>query len=698
MTGYISSVRAHLHVVLVSLSVLALVASLIPITSSAAGAAANLDQCVNGAVGPPIVLEPCLNGTLNTTKYANWVNGDSNGSKSHCREGDYVSYRVTVTGLTAGSDHTLTFHYDTVHGSKHALDFLGGFDATETTSLTQGTFNFNHNNPCFDTLGCDLTTPATPIGTAPMLAPTLANCNGSAGTPPAFPGGNFAIFGPFGSTVSTNSYPSENAIAGTGQCSTTVLLPFHVGSGSSVVLAWGGHIASQKDWGAGNSASAINGSPYHMFLDLLDTSSTGAQDRALSTTAIIFTPTISTTLSASTINVGQSVTDSATLTGASSTAGGTVTYIVYSNNTCTTAATTGVSGQINAQPPAVTVTNGAVPNSASVTFNVAGTYYFQASYSGDSNNTGPVLSICTSETVVVGKASPTAATTLHLAPGPNGAVIPVASTVPLGSSVYDSSTVGPKVGSLTITGSVIYNFFSNGTCTAGTNNVNLLSSQTVTLAAGLVPDSNATGALVAAGNYAFQAVYSGDSNYIGASSTCENFTVSGPTALIAPTGTTCDQFANGTALALPPPGVSYRITNTNTINGINPGVFFYYTSLTAPASSFSIDILQSNTSTNSFPDFPALNGQVILYLVTGTPPNATCSKVVATITGGPADFTISVTGASPGATYVVGVKYNPSALRGDNPPNPANLTYHYSTKLNGALIPSSQQSVPFVKS
>ncbi len=325
MIGYTSSVRAHLRVVLVSLSVIALFVSFLPITSSAAGAAANLDQCINGAVGPPIVLEPCLNGTLNTTKYANWVNGDSNGSKSHWREGDYVSYRVTVTGLAAGSDHTLTFHYDTVHGSKHALDFLGGFDATETTSLTQGTFNFNHNNPCFDTLGCDLTTPATPIGTAPMLAPTLANCNGSAGTPPAFPGGNFAIFGPAGPTVSTNSYPSENAIAGTGQCSTTVLLPFHVGSGSSVVLAWGGHIASQKDWGAGNSASAINGSPYHMFLDLLDTSSTGAQDRALSTNAIIFTPTIATSIdgnATTTVSAGASVFDTATLTGATPTAGG----------------------------------------------------------------------------------------------------------------------------------------------------------------------------------------------------------------------------------------------------------------------------------------------------------------------------------------------------------------------------------------
>src|SRR5258707_147209 len=78
---------------------------------------------------------------------------------------------------------------------------------------------------------------------------------------------------------------------------------------------------------------------------------------------------------------------------------------------------------------------------------------------------------------------------------------------------------------------VTYNFFSNGTCTAGTNNVNLLSSQAVTLAAGLVPDSNATAAL-ATGDYAFHADYSGDPNYNGSTSTCENFSVgkASPTA------------------------------------------------------------------------------------------------------------------------------------------------------------------------
>ena len=33
-------------------------------------------------------------------------------------------------------------------------------------------------------------------------------------------------------------------------------------------------------------------------------------------------------------------------------------------------------------------TAGAVPNSATVTFNTAGTYYWQAVYSGDANNNG----------------------------------------------------------------------------------------------------------------------------------------------------------------------------------------------------------------------------------------------------------------------------------------------------------------------
>ncbi len=78
---------------------------------------------------------------------------------------------------------------------------------------------------------------------------------------------------------------------------TSVELSFN-SAGSTVAIAWGGHIASQSNWGRGNSAIFINGSPYHMSLDLLDGASTGAQDRALAviTSAIFYTPSITTTV------------------------------------------------------------------------------------------------------------------------------------------------------------------------------------------------------------------------------------------------------------------------------------------------------------------------------------------------------------------------------------------------------------------
>src|SRR4029079_17122762 len=37
-----------------------------------------------------------------------------------------------------------------------------------------------------------------------------------------------------------------------------------------IVISWGGHIASSVDWGAGEAAGGINGSPYHTRLIDLD--------------------------------------------------------------------------------------------------------------------------------------------------------------------------------------------------------------------------------------------------------------------------------------------------------------------------------------------------------------------------------------------------------------------------------------------
>jgi uncharacterized repeat protein (TIGR01451 family) len=102
-------------------------------------------------------------------------------------------------------------------------------------------------------------------------------------------------------------------------------------------------------------------------------------------------PSIATLLSSSAVNHGGTVHDSAQLSGATSDAGGTVTYSVYSNSSCTTKVADG--GTVN-------VTDGSVPNSNSVTFNTPGTFYWQASYSGDPNNKAAV-SPCTSEKLVV---------------------------------------------------------------------------------------------------------------------------------------------------------------------------------------------------------------------------------------------------------------------------------------------------------
>jgi hypothetical protein len=112
-------------------------------------------------------------------------------------------------------------------------------------------------------------------------------------------------------------------------------------------------------------------------------------------------PTVTTSLMgggqsgpAITVPPGTVVTDSATLTGANAaSAGGTVTYTIYSDAACSAFVQTAGTK---------TVSSGVVPNSDPVTMNVAGTFYWQAVYSGDATTgNSPSMSVCGSETVTV---------------------------------------------------------------------------------------------------------------------------------------------------------------------------------------------------------------------------------------------------------------------------------------------------------
>ena len=153
-----------------------------------------------------------------------------------------------------------------------------------------------------------------------------------------------------------------------------------------------------------------------------------------------------------------------------------------------------------------------------------------------------------------------------------------------------------------------------------------------------------------------------------------------PTATIDETGTTCTQIANGTAIPLP--GVKYALKGTK-INQTNPGVFFYDSKITAPSASFTINILQSNT--NNWPVLTINQNQFILW-------DANCTKVQSVTLS--ADGTLTVNGATAGATYYVQVKYETSKLLGISGVGKPTVTYLFQTSLNGgAAIPSSGATV-----
>ena len=84
------------------------------------------------------------------------------------------------------------------------------------------------------------------------------------------------------------------------------------------------------------------------------------------------------------IAVGGSASDSATLTGVTGTAGGTVAYRYYDSlSACQTRRARSRPASGGTLVSTVTVTGGVVPPSAAATFPAAGTFYWAAFYSGD---------------------------------------------------------------------------------------------------------------------------------------------------------------------------------------------------------------------------------------------------------------------------------------------------------------------------
>src|SRR5262249_12817922 len=95
----------------------------------------------------------------------------------------------------------------------------------------------------------------------------------------------------------TVTYISQNV--GSGDCVTTIQVAWgatQAGFNGTLVIAYAPHIAARADWGAGNSAINISGSPYHSSLVQYTTGGVtkgiGQQDAKLAASAVVVKATL----------------------------------------------------------------------------------------------------------------------------------------------------------------------------------------------------------------------------------------------------------------------------------------------------------------------------------------------------------------------------------------------------------------------
>ena len=249
-------------------------------------------------------------------------------------------------------------------------------------------------------------------------------------------------------------------------------------------------------------------------------------------------PSVSTQLSTATVVLGGAVHDSATLSGASAGASGTVTYLVYDNDTCA-----GGAGLVATLGP-VSVTNGSVANSPDWTATAAGAYYFVASYSGDADNT-TTTSGCAAEPLTVSADQPSVSTQLSTA------------TVVFGGAVYDSATLsGASPGA---SGTVTYLVYDNDTCSGGSGGL-VATLGPVSVTNGSVPDSP-DWTPSSAGSYYFMASYSGDPNDAAAASGC----------MSEPLTVNPDQPSLSTQLSSATVAIGGSVDDTSALSGASAG-------------------------------------------------------------------------------------------------------------------------------
>ena len=135
--------------------------------------------------------------------------------------------------------------------------------------------------------------------------------------------------------------------------------------------------------------------------------------------------------------------------------------------------------------------------------------------------------------------------------------------------------------------------------------------------------------------------------------------------------------------------VQYSL-KSGTIQQTDPGMFFYWVKVTAPAGNNTFVINQSITTANFSTLFAISSGSNVY--------NSSCTNVHGTFTQSPINNrttgTVTVTfNAATAGTYYIGIKFSTSSVTGQTAPSPSIVHYEYST----TGVPGSTSGLDLVK-
>jgi hypothetical protein len=227
---------------------------------------ATLSQAANGSFSAPV-------------SPVTWQSGNLNQNSSHYFEGQSVPYRMVMTGLTPGP-HVLVIEWDIVNSSKNALDYVTSYrriaEQVDPLSGLSGPFSAPVAVPI------PTPVPSKMVNGVPQPQTSFSALSAAER--------QMTIYNATITSVTYINNAQGNLGDLTASQSTSDLQIQFIATNSTVVFAWAGHIASRLDWGVGNSAAGISGSPYHTRLIGLDGAG-GSQDRSLKATAVCSPPT-----------------------------------------------------------------------------------------------------------------------------------------------------------------------------------------------------------------------------------------------------------------------------------------------------------------------------------------------------------------------------------------------------------------------